>query len=444
MINKIQSFVRARSPKKILVAVAAAFVATVLMVFIPNTANAGTFVYGSRASYTANLGSTSGGALQNETNCNNGKFVSASRLQHNGGDFISQMKFWCKPQVANSATTTATGEDEINILWSGDNTGIQDLNCGADSYVSGLRAVNSGWLDDLGVVCKNILTQAVTNVEPKFNQGSVTQTFNCPAGEFVVGFRARIGALVDGIQFVQCQSLRYQLNTPTISSVTDNGASLTVALGNQDAITGANYQVKIFDSTSNALLATSAFFSGSSVTVSDANLYCGRGYTVTAQATGINGGNGTFEIQSPAVSTTRAGDTGCNPSNLTISSAADSNIRWNATTGTFDAITKNSAAVLNAETLRSRLQTGASGTNVTINPSAWVIMSSGFTATANACGNFEVNAGETINFSGSMNFAACTNSGSSTKATAAGYIYQNTSITTNGGALTYLSNSENG
>jgi hypothetical protein len=119
-------------------------------------------------------------------------------------------------------------------------------------------------------------------------------------------------------------------------------------------------------------------------------------------------------------------------------------VRWNATTGTFDAITKGAAAVLNSETLRARLQTGASGTNVTLNPSGYVIMSSGFTATANACGNLEVNAGETINFSGAMNFAACTNSGSSIKATAVGYIYQNTTITTNGGALTYLSNSENG
>jgi hypothetical protein len=445
MFKNIQSLIRSRSPKKILIAFAAAFVATVLMVLVPNaSANAGTFVYGSRTSSVANLGSTSGGSLQNEVNCNNGKFVSAIRLKHNGGDFISQMRFWCKPQVANSATTTATGEDQIDILWSGDNTGIQDVGCGSDSYVSGLRAVYSGWLDDLGVVCKNILTQAVTNVEPKFNQGSVTQTFNCPTGEFVVGFRARTGSLVDGIQYVQCQRLQYQLATPTISSVTDNGASLTVALGNQDAMPNTNYQVKIYDAGSNALLATSAFFTTSSVTVTDANLYCGRAYSVTAQATGINGGNGTFEIQSPVVSTSKAADSGCNPSSLTISTGADSNARWNATAGTFDAITKNAAMVLNNETLRARLQTGTSGTNVTINPSDWVNTTGAVTASANACGNLTINSGANVGLSAAINLASCTNTGSAIKVTALGYIYQNAAFTTNIGAVTYLSNSDNG
>ena len=99
-------------------------------------------------------------------------------------------------------------------------------------------------------------------------------------------------------------------------------------------------------------------------------------------------------------------------------------MRWNSTTGTFDAITKSSAMVLNNETLRARLQTGASGTSVTINTNNWVVMSAGVTATANACGNLSILSGETVNLSGNINLAACTNSGSSIKVAAAGYIYQ--------------------
>ena len=383
MFKNIQSLIRSRSPKKIVLAFAAAFVATVLMVLVPNAnANAGTFVYGTSSNYFADLGGY-GGAIRSTVTCADGQFVSAIRIKHDNVDYITHMRFWCETPVANTATWNTASETSQYILNSGSEAAgtFSDMGCSTSQFLSGLRAVNNGFIDDLGIECKNILSQATSTAGPNYGQGTVNDTYSCPTGMFVTGFRAYTGGGVDGIADVVCRSLQYQLATPTISSVTDNGASLTVALGNQDAISGANYQVKVYDAGTNALLATSAFFTTSSVSVSDPSFYCGRSYKVTAQATGINGGNGTFEIQSPIVNSTPAADTGCNPSSLTISTGADSNVRWNATTGTFDAITKGAAMVLNNETLRARLQTGASGTNVTITTTDWVNMTGGVAAT---------------------------------------------------------------
>ena len=73
-----------------------------------------------------------------------------------------------------------------------------------------------------------------------------------------------------------------------------------------------------------------------------------------------------------------------------------------------------------------------------------IVVSNGVTASAGACGNLSITSTGNMDISGAMNFSSCTNSGSTLKAAAAGYIYQNTSITMKGGSVTYLSNADAG
>ena len=161
-------------------AMASALLALLVLAFPAGSASAGTLVHGTRTSIQANLGSTTGGGLQGEVNCDNGQYVHAIRVRHDGGNFISHMRFWCQSLTANTFTKTSTGEKDYYILNSNSEAGFQDLACGATSYVSGLRVVNNGWMDDLGVVCRDISTGVTTTDGPKFNQGAVNNSFDCP------------------------------------------------------------------------------------------------------------------------------------------------------------------------------------------------------------------------------------------------------------------------
>jgi hypothetical protein len=165
--------------------------------------------------------------------------------------------------------------------------------CDSSSLVSGILVVDNGYVDDFGVVCENILTRAQVNSGPWWNQGTVNNSYACPAGQFVVGLNVRTGGGVDGITGVICRSLTYQLATPSVSNVVDNGATLSVTLGSMDTIAGARYAVRVYDGadTSQATpIAEALNQATSSITITDSDLYCGRAYRVTTQATGISGG----------------------------------------------------------------------------------------------------------------------------------------------------------
>ena len=329
------------------------------------------------------LGGLGGGNPQTFL-CGSTQFLRAFQVVSTNGAYIVGLRGFCQTILTSGSTpeATAVGETQIVVLnnsWAD----TRSPNCDSSSLVSGLRVVDNGYVDDLGVVCENILTRAKANSGPFWNQGTVNASYQCPAGQFVVGLNARTGGGVDGITGVICRSLTYQLATPTVSNVVDNGASLTVTIGNLDSIANTRYRVRVYDGadTSNAtVIAEASNQSSSSITVSGSELYCGRAYRVTAESTGISGGDGTFDkASSNSAVFSKAADSNCQFTTLTISANASSNVRITSD-GFVQAITKNTTGNLNVADLKTRLRDGYTNfraTNVDWQASAPLVMDAG-------------------------------------------------------------------
>lgn len=395
----------------IFMAVVAGLLAMTVSIAASAPASAGSLLYGTRSAVTTPVVDGYGGGLQGVVECPSGQFLQAIRTVHGTDLYITYMRFWCKSLTASTATLTAVGENDRYVL-GGNESNSATVSCDGNSYASGIRLVLSPYVDDIGLECRNIVTGATSNAEPVHGQGSVTHTASCPTGQFLAGFRAWTGGGVDRIENIICQSLQYQLSTPSISAVTDNGATLSVALTNVDSMANAQYQVNVYDSTSNALIATAGPVAyGSGITVSDPDLYCGRGYKVEARASGISGGVGVFDKASPySAQTTVTASSGCWPSALTINTSATSNLRFDSTNGLYQAITKNSAANLNVSDLRTLIQTGASGTYPWISASSvtWAA-NAPLTLSAGACGGFNLGAAGAVSIASAVDASACTN-----------------------------------
>ena len=81
------------------------------------------------------------------------------------------------------------------------------LTCGAGEAITGVfgQIKAPGYIDRLGVTCRNLSTFAATNLGPVAgDDGGAGFSLSCPAGQKVVGLQGRQGALMDQIS-LRCQ-----------------------------------------------------------------------------------------------------------------------------------------------------------------------------------------------------------------------------------------------
>ena len=282
-------------------------------------------------------------------------------------------------------------------------TGFDSI-CADGSFAYGVTAkTNRGtngirYINDLAPLCRNIKTNSITTTPATAPTGATpNESAECNAGEYLLGLKLQTGSAVDAIIGLRCASYTYVQNSPTnVTATHTNGNTLTVSFTDNSYVEN-QYGISILDSTGTTTIASTAISpvsgtgSQASVTFSTASypaLQCGL--TFIARVIAYNPSGDVTVLNSATVSATSAAYSPCTTSSLSVSSSATSNLWWDSSTNTYKAIAAGSAGVLNVSDLRTRLQTGASGTNTTIASGGALTFSSALTTSGAACGTLTV------------------------------------------------------
>ena len=443
-------------PKKTAVfGVVAAILAVVLSLTVATPARA--YVEGTRNLTTVSLGGQGGGLNANPVSCPTSTVIKGFRMNSSTDTqtyYATQLVLECNTPNPDLNGNSGTNSDVI--AFGSDPGASYETVCPSGSVAYGVAVKsNKGsngylYINDIAPLCKNIINNTTaTTPATKPTTQTPNQSASCPAGTFLVGIRMYTGGAIDGIAGLNCASYTYVQNSPSNVTITHtNGNTVTVSFTDNSWVDNG-YRVEVLDAAGTTQLAytdlspVSGNPTSASATFSTAtypSLRCGLAFT--ARVTALNASADTTVLNSAQITATSTAYSSCTTSSISVSSSATSNLWWDSTTNSYKAISAGSAGTLNVDDLRTKLQTGASGTNTTIASGGALTFSAALTTSGTACGTLTVGSPDnSVTLNSAINLSSCT-SGTPLVVKSATDIFANANITTNAGAVTFWSDTD--